>query len=81
VNLPCRDAPLQDASVLLDPRCPAPLKQLQGEIDSPVDELALDAIRESLDRESIIDMASNLSRKHAGRTNYTPEQVVDVVHE
>jgi hypothetical protein len=46
-----------------------------------VDEMALETLRESLDRESIIDIADRFSKKYASRVKYTPEQVPDVVHE
>jgi hypothetical protein len=43
--------------------------------------MALDTLRESLDRESITDMADRFSKKYASRVKYAPEQVPDVVHQ
>jgi hypothetical protein len=46
-----------------------------------VDEMALDTLRESLDRESITDMADRFSKKYANSVKYMPEQIPDVVQE
>jgi hypothetical protein len=58
--------------------------QLQAKAEAEgksVDEMALDTLRESLDRESITDMAERFSKKYASRVKYAPEQVPDVVHQ
>jgi phage-related baseplate assembly protein len=46
-----------------------------------VDELALDALRESLDKESFTAMTTRLREKYASKVKYTPEQVPDLVRE
>lgn len=46
-----------------------------------VDELALDALRDSLGKETITEKATRFSQKKADRVKYTPEQAPDVVHE
>jgi hypothetical protein len=58
--------------------------QLQAKAEAEgktVDEMALETLRESLDRGSITDMADRFSKKYGSRVKYTPEQVPGVVHE
>jgi hypothetical protein len=58
--------------------------QLQAKAEAEgktVDEMALDPLRQSLDRESITDMADRISKKYANSLKYTPEQIPDVVRE